>query len=356
MKVAPRDLGRFLKTAEASVAAVLFYGPDQGLVRERAIELITRLAGDVRDPFRVAELTPAQLKEDPVRLADEAAALSLTGGRRVLRLREAGDGLTQALSELLAETTPAAFLVLEAGELGPRSSLRGLFERAGQAAAIACYLDDEGALQQVIADWLKTHGLTADRDALDFLMSRLGGDRGVTRQELEKLALYVGPGAKRLTLADAAMVVGDSSALTLDDLALALADGDRAALDRAYGRALEEGSDAITILRAAGRHLLRLHQVASAPDAGTALRALRPPVFFKLEQRFLSQLRLWPAARLTEALDRLVQAEARIKTNAQPKDAIAERALLEVASLARSPGEGPRADGRTQGAARPARS
>jgi DNA polymerase III, delta subunit len=123
----------------------------------------------------------------------------------------------------------------------------------------------------VIADWLKTQGLTADRDAHDFLMSRLGGDRGVTRQELEKLALYVGPGAKRLTLADAAMVVGDSSALTLDDLALALADGDRAALDRAYGRALEEGSDAIAILRAAGRHLLRLHQVASAPDAGAAL-------------------------------------------------------------------------------------
>ena len=136
MKVAPRDLGRFLKTAEASVAAVLFYGPDQGLVRERAIELITRLAGDVRDPFRVAELTPAQLKEDPVRLADEAAALSLTGGRRVLRLREAGDGLTQALSELLAETTPAAFLVLEAGELGPRSSLRGLFERADLRRAV----------------------------------------------------------------------------------------------------------------------------------------------------------------------------------------------------------------------------
>ena len=129
MKVAPRDLGRFLRTAEASVAAVLFYGPDQGLVRERAVELITRLAGDVRDPFRVAELTPAQLKEDPVRLADEAAALSLSGGRRVLRLREAGDGLTQALAELLAETVPAAFLVLEAGELGPRSSLRGLFER-----------------------------------------------------------------------------------------------------------------------------------------------------------------------------------------------------------------------------------
>jgi len=91
--------------------------------------------------------------------------------------------------------------------------------------------------------------------------------------------------------------------------------------------------------------------VASAPDAATALRALRPPVFYKMEPRFLAQIRLWPAARLTEALDRLIQAEARIKTNAQPKDAIAERALLEVASLARSSADGPR-----QGGARPARS
>jgi DNA polymerase III subunit delta len=348
MKVAPRDLARFLRSAEESVSAVLFYGPDQGLVRERAVELIARVAGDVRDPFRVAELTPVQLKEDPVRLADEAAALSLTGGRRVLRLREAGDGLAQALGELLEETTPAAFLVLEAGDLGPRSSLRGLFERLPRAAAVPCYLDDEAALQQVIAEWLKTHRLTADREAVDFLLSRLGGDRGVTRQELEKLALYLGPGpdagaaaagspgARRLTLAEAAAVVGDSSALTLEDLALALADGDSTALDRAYGRALEEGSDAIAILRAAARHLLRLHQVASAEDARAALKALRPPVFYKLEQRYLAQLRLWPALRLAEALDRLIEAEARIKTNAQPKDAIAERALLEVAGLARA--------------------
>ena len=346
MKVAPRDLPRFFRSAETSVGAVLFYGPDQGLVRERAVELVARLAGDVRDPFRVAELTPAQLKEDPVRLADEAAALSLTGGRRVLRLREAGDGLTQALGELLEETIPAVFLVLEAGELGPRSSLRVLFERLPRAAAIPCYLDDEEALQQVIADWLKTHRFTADRDAIDFLLARLGGDRGITRQELEKLALYLGPAemaggspasaARRLTLADAEAVVGDSSALTLDDLALALADGDSAALDRAYRRALEEGSDAILILRAAARHLLRLHQVASAEDSRAAIKALRPPVFFKLEQRFLTQLRLWPASRLAEALDRLIQAEARIKTNAQPRDAIAERALLEVAGLARA--------------------
>jgi DNA polymerase-3 subunit delta len=338
MKIQPRDLARFLRSAETSVSAVLFYGPDQGLVRERAVELVTRIAEDARDPFRVAELTAAQLKDDPARLADEAAALSLTGGRRVLRLRDAGDGLAPALGELLAGPPTAAFLVLEAGELPPRSSLRSLIERSSQAAALPCYLDDDEALQQVIAEWLKRHHFTADREALAFLVARLGGDRGVTRQELEKLALYLGPGAQRLTLADAEAVIGDTSALTLEDVAFALGDGDSAALDRAFGRALAEGSDAVAILRAAARHLLRLHQVASAENPRAAVMALRPPVFYKVEPRFLAQLKLWPTARVAQALDRLTQAEALIKTNAQPRDAIAERALLEVAGLVRGPG------------------
>ena len=335
MKIAGRDLARFLQSPEQAASAVLFFGPDQGLVRERALALVARIAGDAGDPFRVAELTPAQLKEDPVRLADEAAALSLTGGRRVLRLRDAGDGLTEALEGVLEAGAPAAFLVLEAGELAPRSTLRRLFEGRPDAAAIPCYLDDEAQLQQLVRDWQKTHGLSADKQTLEYLVARLGGDRGVTRQELEKLALYAGPGARRVTLADAAAVVGDSSALTLDDLAFAMADGDAEGLDRACGRALEEGSDEIQILRSAARHLLRLHLVASAEEPHVAIKALRPAIFWKLEKRFLAQLRLWSPRRLAEALDCLVRAEIRIKTSGQPKTAIVERSLLEAAKLAR---------------------
>jgi DNA polymerase-3 subunit delta len=338
MKIATREQTRFLQTAEASVAAVLFYGPDQGLVRERAIELVARIAGDAGDPFRVVELGAAQLKDDPARLADEAAALSLTGGRRVLRLREAGDGLAEPLAELLAGPAPAAFIVVEAGELGPRSALRGFCEKSPVAAVIACYLDDAAALGGVVRDWLKQESLAIDGEALEFLVANLGGDRGVTRQELGKLGLYVGAGAKRVTLADVEAVVGDSSVLTLDDLVMALGEGDRPGLDRAYVRALAEGTEEIAILRAAARHFLRLHQVASAAEPRAAIKSLRPPVFFKLENRFLGQLRSWPAPRLGEALERLNRAETQIKTGAQPKAAVAERALIEIATLARARG------------------
>ena len=336
MKIAPRDQGRFLQSAESKVAAVLFYGPDQGLVRERALDLVTRVAGDPADPFRVAELTAAQLKDDPARLADEAAALSLSGGRRVLRLREAADGHAEALDELLAGPLPASFLVLEAGELAPRSALRKVFEGSAAAAAIACYLDDEEALARLVQETMKAHGLTIEARAEDYLVAHLGGDRGVTRQELEKLALYVTGTAKDVTLEDVAAVVGDSSIASLDDCIFALGDGDRAGVDRGYARALADGHDEISILRAAARHIMRLHQVAAAGDSREAMRGLRPPVFFKLESRFLAQCRTWSPQRLGEALARLNRAEIDLKTNAQPKPAIAERALLDAAGLVRS--------------------
>jgi DNA polymerase III subunit delta len=336
MKVATREQGRFLQSADSTVAAVLFYGPDQGLVRERAVDLVARVAGDPADPFRIAELSAAQLKDDPARLADEAAALSLSGGRRVLRLREVAEGHAEALAELLAGPAPAAFLVLEAGDLAPRSALRKVFESAANAAAIACYLDDDRVLGTVIAEALKRYGLGIADEALAYLIAHLGGDRGVTRQELEKLALYVGSGAKQVTLEDVEAVIGDSSALSLDDLIFALGDGDRAAIDRSYARALMEGNDEIAILRAAARHMMRLHQVAGAAEPRSAIKALRPPVFFKLESRFLAQLRLWSTDRLGEALNRLNRAEIDIKTGAQPKAAVAERALLEIGGLARA--------------------
>jgi DNA polymerase III subunit delta len=335
MKVARRDVARFLRSAEQTTAAVLLYGPDLGLVNERARELVTRIAGDPGDPFRVAELSAAQLKEDPRRLADEADALSLSGGRRILRLRQAGDALTSLLADLLKGRSPAAFLVLEAGELSARSSLRALFERLPNAAAIACYLDDETALRQVIGEWLASQHLSAEPEALGYLIAHLGNDRGVSRQELDKLALYVGRDAPRVTLGDVQAVIGDSSSLTLEDLAFAVGDGDGEALERCYARALAEGSEEVAILRAVARHFLRLHQVASASDPGAAIRALRPTVFFKLEARFLAQLRLWAPAALGDALDRLIRTETLIKTNLRPKSALAERALLDLASLVR---------------------
>ena len=336
MKIDARSVARFLRTPNKAARAILLYGPDGGLVRERGAELACLVVDDLSDPFRVAEFAGDTLADDPARLADEAAAMSLSGGRRVVRVRPAGNECAAAFAEFLRHPLGDALIVVEAGELDGRSALRKLFEGADNAAAIACYRDEAGNLDRVIAETLAAHKVTATPDAAQWLASRLGGDRQVTRRELEKLALYVGA-ENTARLEDAQACVGDSAEIDTDDLVHAAAEGDVNALERAFGRLVAEGAAPIQIVRAAQRHFARLHLcaglIAGGRDESSAMRALRPPVFYKDDARFRRQLKRWPLERARDAMATLLAAEMQAKTGG--RSALAElaigRCLLEIA-------------------------
>ncbi|HTH17381.1 MAG TPA: DNA polymerase III subunit delta, partial [Magnetospirillum sp.] len=304
---------------------------------ERVTRLVKGVVPDVSDPFRVAELTPAILKDDPARLADEAAAMALTGGRRVVVVRDAGDSVASLFQDFLAHPMGDALMVVEAGDLGPRSSLRKLFEGADNAAALASYGDEGGSLQHVIQEELKAAGLTPEPDALAFLMDHLGGDRRLTRAELQKLALYMG-GPGRVRLEDALACIGDTAALSMDDLALATADGDHSTAQRVLDRLFREGTHAVAVLRALSRHFQRLHYaaglMAQGKSADQAMAALKPPVIFKAADRFRRQLSRWPADRVGRALEVLIEAEADCKSTGMPSEEICSRALMQLARAA----------------------
>jgi len=338
VKLAPPRVAAFLRRPDPDIRAVLFYGPDAGLVRERAEAIARTVCPDLRDPFRVADLAAAAVAADPPRLGDEAAQISLMGGRRVVRVREAGDALAQLCGRFLANPVGDALVVVEAGDLSGRSALRRVFDDAPQAAAIGCYPDSARDLAAVIREACAAHRIAISRDALDFLVGHLGGDRLLTRAELEKLMLYAGDGG-RVELDDARAVIADSAALSLDGALLAAAEGDAAALDRALARVFQEGESPVTVIRALLRHLQRLHLLATRVAAGAsiedAIRAARPPIFFKEQDSWRRQLQRWSEKRLRAALDRVAEAEFRMKLTGLPAATICREALFAVAQEAR---------------------
>jgi DNA polymerase-3 subunit delta len=335
VKLTGKSIEAFFDNVDDRILGVLVYGPDAGLVRERADRLAVAVAGAVSDPFRVSEVTSDQLREEPSRLADEAATLTLGGGRRVVRFRPAGDAHADLIAALLRSAAGGGLLIAESDELGPRSALRQLFEAAGNAAALPCYRDDRKDLAQNIAEELNRRGLRLAGDARDYLADALGGDRAVTRGEIEKLVTYMGASRRGATieLADAVASIGDSAALSLEDLAFAVGDGDVATADRLTSRALQDGSAPTSILRATAKHFLRLHLVAAADgDRERLTRDLKPPVFYKYRSRFDEQVRRWSPTRLHLALARLTRAEMQCKTTGAPAETICRRILVEIAS------------------------
>jgi len=339
MKIKPASAAAFVKRPDPAVRAVLVYGPDRGLARERVDALTRTVVDDIADPFRVTEMLGARLADDPARLADEAAAQSLMGGRRVLRIMDAGDSLSHAMEAFFDNPSAGdTLIVVLAGDLRPTSSLRKLFEQADTGAALACYADDGRALEQVIHEVLNPHGMTVGQDAMAFLLAHLGGDRLLTRAELEKLVTHKG-GPGEISLAEAAACVGDSAALGLDDLSMAVADGDDTQAQRVLDRLLRSGTGPIPVLRAVSRHFQRLHLAAGAVAAGRspdqAVSTLRPPPIFKHRDRITAQVRRWDGARLGQALDLLLEAEGDCKGFGPPPDVVCSRVLLRLAQGAR---------------------
>lgn len=334
MKLAGARIAAFVKAPDAAMRAALVYGPDAGLVKERAERIARTICPDLGDAFRVAEIDADTLAHDPARLNDEAASLSLMGGRRLIRIHDAGDAVGPLFDRFFKDPPPGdAFVVVAAGDLAPRSSLRRAFESAKNGAAIPCYLDGPRELAELAREIFAAHKIAARPEAMQYLVSHLGGDRGISRQELEKLALYVGDGG---TVDEAAALdaVGDSAELTVDEAVFAAAEGDATQLERALNRAFGEGAQAVALIRAELRHFQRLHLAGARQAAGKseeeALK-FRPPLFFKLADRFRQQLRLWPPARAAAAMTALNEAEARMKTTGLPAETICREALLRIA-------------------------
>ncbi len=332
MKVEPRDAAPFLR-APGSCRAVLLHGADEGLIRHRGAMLTKLVAGSSNDAFRVVEID----REGWPRLADEMSAISMVGGRRAIRVRDVTDTIMEPLKAAL-RTAGDALIILEAPELG-RGKLRPFMEAGRETASLACYAEEGRALQETIRGLFQEAGVAAEGEAIAWLATTLGGNRALLQAELDKLVL-VASGGKRIDVDLARSCIGASAATTADAALLSAMAGEVVQTDAQTEAAIGDGLAGVALIRMTIGHLQRLHQarlrMQASLSAADALKALRPPVFFKSLGPMLHGLTLWPAESLLGALEDARQVEIACKqTGAQP-ELLARRFVASLARQARS--------------------
>lgn len=335
MKLGWKDIEPFVKKPDPKARVVLIYGPDDGLMRERAKSISSSVVSDLSDPFNVTVLDSDTVSTDPARLFDEALSMSLMGGARLIRIEDGADKITPVLKDYLQNPSADNLVVIEAGELGPRSTLRTLCEKAGNAAAVPCYVEDARGVSNLIRQMAQENGYTVQADAVQWLAANIAGDRLRARTELDKLFLYAG-GQKVITLNDARAACGEAGDQSVDDLIYAIGNGQTELSLTTYNKLLGEGVAVVTILRAMQNHFRRLHFVKTYTEMGIPLeevmKQLQPPIFFKLEDAFKSHLRKYSEKRLMAIMTRLSQIEAQTKTTGAPVETLCSQAILSLAA------------------------
>ena len=334
MKLDPSRIAPYLADPGGSRGALVF-GEDNELVRERVRHLTRTVAGGVDDPFRVASLSREALGS----LTGELATRSLTGERRVVLLTDVTDGACEPVRKAFQHPT-SGFLVVEAGALPTKSKLRMFFETERDVASIPCLLLNRSEAIALFSRTLESHGVNANAETLAWAEQRLVLDRARVRAEADRLALYAEPD-RRVTLIMAQLCLSGGSELVLDELIDAVFSGDAGRADSGIEGALLEGATPVGLLMGVMAHLTRLHRCALLLRSGVAeseaMKALRPPVFFRRQPAFALALRTWSVERLAGAAGVVATAELGCKQTGSPADLLVRNALLRIARSARGP-------------------
>nr|WP_155190515.1 DNA polymerase III subunit delta [Roseibium denhamense] len=334
------EIDRFIATPPNGGGVVLIFGPDTGLVSERATRLVAKASEGDDDPFNLVKIDASDLSSDADRLIDEVLTVPLFGGRRIIWVKDAsGKNLTPSVEPVLKLDDWQTLVVLEAGDIKKGVGLRKLIEPHKRAVAIPCYSDNDRGIDTLIDEETREAGLAISREARAALHSLLGGDRMASRGELKKLCLYA-MSKERIESEDVEAIIGDASAFETSELIDAAAGGDLTTLDHGLERLTDAGSKASVIANQALKHFQQLHRMRIDIDASKNTQQVvdsqRPPIFFSRKPRFAQQLRIWALKDLERALGILAEATKVSRLNDNLGVPVLSEALLTIGRAARA--------------------
>jgi len=338
----------FLKKPDPAVRLALIYGTDKGAIRTHARRLSAHICGAKSDPMQCVSLSESDLAQDPARLYDEAAAIPMFGGNKVIELQLTSDTQTPLIESYLAQAIDTAFIIIEAGSLRPTSKLRQLVEAADNAVTLPCFEDDMANIQRVAQTYLTQEGFAIEAAALDRLAAQLGSDRGVTMSELNRLVLYMGPrgstqrGDKEkilITVDDIDAILGDNAAIHLHKFIDETLTGNLEQADIEFNRLLTQNQNIHSFLIGLRLHFqsldIALNQIKQGVARTDALnKAFRPPLHFKRKPAVERQVQIWSPPKIERALHLIHEAEIDCRQTGAPAHAIVPHLILRLARAA----------------------
>jgi DNA polymerase-3 subunit delta len=331
------DVDGALRRPDPRIGVYLFYGPDMGLINERARAVAERSVEDPSDPFQLIRIDGDDIAADLGRLADEAGTIGLFGAKRAIWVKSTSRNIAPAVDAVLKSELKDTVIVIEGGDLQKSSPLRTLCERSQKALALPCYADTGRDLGAVVDDTLKASGFSISRDARTALIASLGGDRLATRGELAKLMLYA-HGKREITLEDVDAIMSDVSSLAMDAVVDAAFGGEGTSLEIGSRRLAAEGVHASVLLGAALRHALMLLTARLTVEEGRPIPAVMETMrslHFRRKPLVERHLQRWTSGTLKQAIALLQASLLDTRRLSGLDDTIAAKALLDIARMAR---------------------
>ena len=311
----------------------LVYGQNKGLVREK-IEQIKKIYSNYKKEIEIIRIDSEELKENPEKLYNEFNTFSLSGNKKILHILNTKDNVLEIISKsLIKNSNPTSLAIFESNELNPKSKLRKFFEKEKDLAILPCYFDMENDVRELIEKKFKEENISIERNLTMLLVKRLGSERSIIKNELEKIILFL-KDKKKITEKDIINCISDNKNFNFDDLNYNLCDGNLVNLDNIINQLYLEGISPLSLLRSASKHFQKIlfvnEKILSGLNIDDSIKLLKPPIFFLYKSQFKSQVQNWKNNLCYKALERIFDAESLCKLNSKLSKIICWRTLRNI--------------------------
>ncbi|AWD22071.1 DNA polymerase III subunit delta [Fuscovulum blasticum] len=331
------EAARYCARPDPGRAGLLLFGADAMRVAMKRQEAIAALVGPQGEAeMRLTRIPAGELRKDGARLGDAMRETGFFPGPRVVFLEDATDGLTETVGAALKDWRPGdAVIVVTAGGLTGKSTLKTLFEKAPNAVSIGFY-DDPPTREEIEAELSRAGLAQIDPAAMaDLGVLARALDPGDFRQTLEKIGLYKWGDTTPLTPAEVAALAPATLEAEVDDLLHAVAEGESRAVGLLMRRLEGQGVLPVTLCIQALRHFRALHMAASDPG-GVASGLARARVFGPRRDRMQRQAQTLGTRALEGAVALLLDTDLTLRSASRaPGMALMERALIRIAMMRR---------------------
>lgn len=333
MKLTSTQFEKIVKSPIADMTAILVYGTDSGLIRERIVAL---LSVNVISEFSLSVINFNHIRSDQNKFEQECRSIPFGGGRKIIHLINMPITLPKFIEEIF-ENIHDILIIIEASELPPSSSLRKYFENAKNNAIIACYNDSMNDVIKLINQFFSDKSYTISQEALSYLAENLLGDRLLIRNELDKLVNYLGD-QKNCELIDAQKICGDIFEQDINDFINHMCDSEKLKMLEILRRIVKNNIPIINLIRSSIKYLIQLYHlhVLMAQHNHTvniAVKQLKPPIFFKQLPFVYRHIRKWNIMNIKKALDQLAILESNIKGSISYTQLKAEKKFLQISDI-----------------------
>ena len=292
---------------------ILLYGPNEGAKKETTKKLL-----DETNIKHIIKFDEKEILENNEILFNEILNKSLFETDKIILIDRASDKLFKILEQIFEKNNEDIYIIINAGLLEKKSKLRNIFEKEKKLTCIPFYLDGLETLSKLALNFFRTKKINISQSNINLLINRCNGDRGILKNELNKIELFL-LNNKKLTsekLIKLTNLIENHNVSELIDNCLAKNHKKTLSI---LNENIYSNEDCILIVRtllSKSKKILKLSaDYEKNKDIDQTISSAKPPIFWKDKEITKQQIYKWAPIKIKNLIFKLNEIELLLKKN-----------------------------------------